>query len=113
MATVVRVSIIRCAPEHFDELKRMMAEAEATLAPGIRQLRGLVDFYVGEDAATSSLCNVSRWRTLADAHQLDTYQPMLDLGASFIAKGAKFERPIMNYSEQWEIEPQGGVHVAS
>jgi hypothetical protein len=105
MPYVVRVSIIRCAPERFEELKQMMADAEATLAPGIRQLPGLVDFYVGEDPCTNSLLNVSRWRSLAEAHQLDTYKPMLDLGAGFIAKGATFERPIMNYSPMWETAP--------
>jgi hypothetical protein len=105
MTKVVRVSIIRCAAERFDELKQMMAEAEAVLAPGIREMRGLVDFYVGEDQATNSLCNVSLWRTLEDAHQLDSYRPMLDLGASFVARGAIFERPIMNYSQLWEVRP--------
>lgn len=105
MAAIVRISIIRCAAERFPELKRMMAEAEPALSDGIRKMPGLIDFYVGEDEATTSLCNVSRWLTLKDAHQLDTFQPMLDLGAAFIAKGAVFERPIMNYSPQWEIAP--------
>jgi len=104
MANVVRISILRCPATQFAEIKQMMADAEAALA-GIRQLPGLVEFYAGEDAATNSLCNVSVWRTLADAHQLDTFQPMLDLGAGFIAKGAVFERPVMNYSPQWEIRP--------
>jgi hypothetical protein len=105
MAAIVRISIIRCSAERFVEVKLMMAQAEPVLSDGIRQMRGLLDFYVGEDEATSSLCNVSRWRTLEDAHQLDTFQPMLDLGAAFVAKGAIFERPIMNYSPQWEIAP--------
>jgi hypothetical protein len=28
---------------------------------------------------------------------LDRFQPMLDLGKEFVAKGAIFERPIVNY----------------
>ena len=101
----VRVSILRCDPSHFAELRQMMADSEAALAPGIRGLRGLIHFYTGEDEATSSLSNVSVWRTLGDAQQLDTYQPMLDLGKDFVARGARFERPIMNYVSQWEIVP--------
>lgn len=100
---IVRVSIIRCEPSHFNELKKMMAEAKSILAPGIGKLRGFRHFFVGEDEVTSSLTNVSLWDDLETAKQLDSYQPMLDLGKVFIAKGAKFERPIMNYQEQWQI----------
>jgi hypothetical protein len=87
-------------------LKKMMAEAFAVLDPGIRQMRGLIHFYAGEDEAVDSLVNVSVWRTLEDAKQLDTFQPMLDLGKEFVRKGATFERPIMNYASQWEIVPE-------
>jgi hypothetical protein len=36
--------------------------------------------------------------------QLDTFQPMLNLGKPFIAKGATFERPIMNYETLWQLK---------
>jgi hypothetical protein len=77
------------------------------LEPGIREMRGLIHFYTGEDEATNSLSNVSVWRSLEDAKQLDTYQPMLDLGKVFVSKGARFDRPIMNYVSQWDIAPKG------
>ena len=91
----VRVSVLRCHPQQFAELKQMMAEQIAVLEPGIRQMRGLIHVYVGEDETANSLANVSVWRTLEDAKQLDTFQPMLDLGKVFTAKGATFERLIM------------------
>ena len=31
------------------------------------------------------------------AKQLDQFQPMLNAGKAYVAKGATFERPIMNY----------------
>jgi hypothetical protein len=102
----IRVSVIRCQPQHFAELKKMMAEAFVVLEPGIRQMRGLIHFYAGEDEAVNSLVNVSVWQTLEDAKQLDTFQPMLDLGKEFVRMGATFERPIMNYASQWEIVPE-------
>ena len=102
---IIRVSVIRCQPQQFAELKKMMAEAITALEPGIRRMRGLIHYYAGEDEAVSSLTNVSLWRTLEDAKQLDTFQPMLDLGKVFVSKGATFERPIMNYASQWEIVP--------
>ena len=103
---IIRVSVIRSQPQRFVELKQMMAESIAVLEPGIRQMRGLIHFYAGEDDAVNSLVNVSLWRTLEDAKQLDTFQPMLDLGKAFVSKGATFERPIMNYALQWDIEPE-------
>jgi hypothetical protein len=36
----------------------------------------------------------------------DTFQPMLDFGRACVSKGATFERPIMNYASQWDIEPR-------
>lgn len=103
--SVIRVSVIRCEQHNFTELKQLMEESFAVLEPGIRQMRGLLHFYAGEDEEVSSLVNVSFWRTLEDAKQLGTYQPMLDLGAEFVARGAVFERPVMNYGTQWEFAP--------
>ena len=99
---IVRVSIIHC-DERFALLSKMMTDAEQTLAPGIRVLRGCRMFFVGADESTASLTNVSHWDTLDDAKQLDTYQPMLELGKGFVAAGARFERPIMNYVALWQI----------
>ena len=104
---IIRVSVIRCQPQDFPIIKQMMADSLAVLQPGISRMRGLIHFHAGEDEATSSLVNVSFWETLADAKQVDTFQPMLDLGKAFVAKGATFERPIMNYAPQWDFGPQG------
>lgn len=101
--TVVRVSILRCEPSRFAELKRMMSEAESILAPGIRAMRGCRAYVVGADVTTSSLSNVSTWDTLDDARQMERFQPMLDLGKRFLDAGAAFERPIMNYATLWHI----------
>jgi phage-related protein len=103
MQPVVRVSIFRCAPEKFAEFQQMMIEADSVLRPGIEAMPGLINFYAGADDATSSLTNVSIWKTLDDAKQLDTFQPMLDLGKTFTQKGATFERPMMNYLTLWQL----------
>ncbi len=100
---VVRVSIIRCAPEKFAELRQMMVDADSVLRAGIEAMPGIINFYAGADEATSSLTNVSIWETLDNAKQLDTFQPMLDLGKVFVQKGATFERPIMNHLTLWQL----------
>src|ERR1700760_762921 len=103
MQPIVRVSVIRIAPDKFAELHRMMVEAEKVLRPGIESMRGLLAFYAGADEATSSLTNVSIWADLDAAKQLDHFQPMLDADKEFVAKGAQFERPIMNYTTLWQL----------
>lgn len=106
MQPIVRVSIIRCPPGKFAELRQLMIDADRLLRPGIEAMRGLLVFYAGDDEATSSLTNVSVWTDLAAAKQLDTFQPMLDSGKEFVAKGATFERPIMNYATLWQLGPK-------
>lgn len=104
MVPVVRVSILRCRPGHFAELRQMSIEAEPILRPGIEAMPGCISFHFGADEATSSLANVSLWTSLDAAKQLDHFQPMLDLGKPFIAKGAIFERPIMNHVTLWALK---------
>jgi hypothetical protein len=107
MTPVVRVSILRCAPERFAELRQMAVQADLVLRPGIEAMPGLLAYYFGADEATSSLTNVSLWISLEAAKQLDTFQPMLELGKPFVAKGATFERPIMNYATLWQLKGSG------
>jgi len=104
MKPVVRVSILRCPPERFAELRQMAVEADHVLRAGIEAMAGLLAFYFGADEATSSLTNVSLWTSLEAAKQLDGFQPMLDLAKPFVAKGATFERPIMNYATLWQLK---------
>jgi hypothetical protein len=66
-------------------------------------MNGLIEYYAGADESTSSLTNVSVWQTLEDARQMERFQPMLDLGKAFVEAGARFERPIMNYSSLWRL----------
>ncbi|WP_244547141.1 hypothetical protein [Bradyrhizobium sp. Gha] len=83
----------------------MMIDADEVLRPGVEAMPGLLDFYAGDDETTSSLTNVSVWVDLESAKQLDHFQPMLDLGKEFVAKGATFERPVMNYTTLWQLQP--------
>lgn len=113
MKPIVRVSILRCPAERFAELRQMAMEADSALRPGIEAMPGLLAFYFGADEATSSLTNVSLWTSLEAARQLDTFQPMLDLAKPFAAKGATFERPIMNYATLWQLQGSAPGEAAS
>jgi hypothetical protein len=98
---VVRVSILTLPPEHLDEAARMLAAAEEELE-GIKSLPGLVSYHTGVDRTKNQLVNVSFWQTTADAEQMSTFQPMLDLAARMIPLGATFLRPIPNFEIDWE-----------
>jgi hypothetical protein len=102
---VVRVSVVRCSPDKFALIRRLMVDADPILRPGIEAMNGLLDFYAGADEATSSLTNVSIWTDLTAAKQLDKFEPMLELGRKFTEAGATFERPVMNYATLWQLAP--------
>ena len=71
MKPIVRVSILRCDPNSFLEMREMMIAADPILRPGIEAMLGLLAYYGGADEATSSLTNVSVWVDLASAKQMD------------------------------------------
>lgn len=100
---VVRISVVHCAAPKFARLRATMIEAEAVLRPGIEAMPGLLAFYTGADEASSSMMQTSVWDTLEHAKQLDTFQPMLDEGKRFVAEGATFARPIVNYATLWRF----------
>lgn len=100
---VVRISRGSFDPKLYETVKERLTASQQPLIPAIRQLRGLLHYYAGVDAASSTMINVSVWATLADAQQMDTLAPMLALAKEFTAMGVKFERPIINYETVWEI----------
>jgi hypothetical protein len=103
--TVIRVGFMRCKPEQYAEFRDRMQDSAAVLEPGIKRLPGLIHFYAGENEADCSLTNVSIWTTLEAARQMDTFEPMVRLAREFAADGATPVRPIITYTQQWEIVP--------
>jgi hypothetical protein len=100
---VLRISVLHCDASKFARLRAMMIEAEAVLRPGIEAMPGLLAFYTGADEASLSMMQTSVWDTLEHAKQLDSFQPMLDAGRRFVAEGATFARPIVNYETLWRF----------
>jgi hypothetical protein len=100
---VVRISRGSFAPESYESVKQRLDASRKSLVPAIKKLRGLLHYYVGIDPESNTLINVSVWKTLANAKQMDTLQAMRNLASEFIAAGVTFERPISNYETLWEI----------
>lgn len=100
---VARISRGSFQPERYELVKARLTQSQETLISAIRQLNGLLHYYVGIDPVSNTMVNVSIWQSLADAKQMETLAPMLALAKEFIDLGVTFERPIINYDTIWEI----------
>jgi hypothetical protein len=60
MKPVVRVSILRCRPECFGELRQMAVEADLVLRPGIEAMPGLLAFYLRVAVAIERFSDIGR-----------------------------------------------------
>ena len=101
---IVRISRGSFAPEKYADVERRLAASQESLIPAIRKLAGCLHYYAAIDRHSSTLVNVSVWRSLADAQQMQTLAPMLALAEAFTRDGVRFERPVINYESLWQIE---------
>lgn len=102
--TVVRISKGKFAADQVAEAERLLRESEAALREALEGLDGLLHYYVGIDRELGYLTNVSVWASSADAHQMDSLQPMLAQRPILEAAGVGFE-PITNHETLWTITP--------
>ena len=100
---IVRISRGSFAPEKYETIKARLEAAQTSLVPAIRQLAGCLHYFAAIDRESSSMVNVSVWRSLADAQQMQTLGPMLALAEDFTREGVRFERPIINYETLWAV----------
>ena len=101
---IVRISRGSFAPEKYETIKARLDAAQASLLPAIRQLAGCLHYFAAIDRDSSSMVNVSVWRSLSDAQQMQTLGPMLALAEDFTREGVRFERPIVNYQTLWVVD---------
>jgi quinol monooxygenase YgiN len=101
---IVRISRGSFAPEAYEQVRQRLDAARESLIPAIRELSGCLHYFAAIDRESSTMVNVSVWRSLADAHQMQTLAPMLALAEAFNREGVRFERPIINYETLWQID---------
>jgi quinol monooxygenase YgiN len=105
--SVAPTSIVRISRGSFPAgkhaaIKARLDSAQESLVPAIRNLSGCLHYFAAIDRESSSIVNVSVWRSLADAQQMQTLAPMLALAEEFTREGVRFERPVINYETLWQ-----------
>jgi hypothetical protein len=103
-APVIRISIGKFDASTASVVEAKLQESMARLESGIRVMQGNLAYYVGIDRKNNAMHNVSVWESIADADQMASFAPMLELAAEFTALGVRFERPIMNFDTLWQID---------
>ncbi|WP_158813130.1 hypothetical protein [Methylocapsa sp. S129] len=101
-APVIRISLGKFDPDIAALVEEKLNEMRGRVESGIRAMNGNIAFYVGVDRTNNAMHNVSVWESVADAQQMATFQPMIDLGAEFAAFGVRFDRPILNCDTLWQ-----------
>lgn len=101
---IVRLSRGSFAPEKYEIVKRRLEAAQESLIPAIRRLAGCLHYFAAIDRESSSMINVSVWRSLADAQQMRTLAPMQALAEDFTREGVRFERPVIDYETLWAVD---------
>ena len=99
----VRVSRGRFAPAQYDEIAERLRAAELVLAPAIRGLPGLIDYYAGMDCESSSMIRVSIWDTRDHADGMGSLREVADSRELFAAAGVAWE-PIDTYDVSWWVQ---------
>lgn len=99
---IVRISRGTFAAEQHDQVRRLIDASAEPLVPALKQLRGLIYYHAGVDAATNTVINTSVWTDIDAAKQMDTLAPMLAQRPILEAAGVRFDR-IANYEPLWSM----------
>ena len=104
LAPIVRISLGYFDADKANEVEKKLAETRARLEPGVRGMHGNLGYFAGIDRVNHAMHNVSVWESVADAEQMASFKPMLDLAHEFAALGVRFQRPILNFSTLWSFD---------
>lgn len=103
LAMFLRISRGHFAADRYQEIADRLRSAEVVLAPVIRELPGLIDYYAGLDRETNSMIRVSVWDTQEHAAAMANVKIVAEKRAEFEAAGVTWE-PIVTYSVSWWVQ---------
>jgi hypothetical protein len=103
-APVIRISLGFFDADMTDMVEAKLAGTRERLEPGIRAMPGNLGYFAGIDRVNCAMHNVSLWESVADAEQMASFKPMLDLAGEFAALGVRLQRPILNCATLWSFD---------
>jgi quinol monooxygenase YgiN len=99
---VVRVSRGNFDPARFAEVQEMSVAISRYLIPAIKQLPGLISYYVGTSPDGSGV-HVSIWESDEHAQQMSRLKEMIEDARQDGEKAGVTFTPIVNYPIDWTI----------
>lgn len=99
----VRLSRGRFDPDQYQAMADRLRTAEVILSPVIRALPGLIDYYAGIDAESSTMIRMSVWDKAEHADVMSRLPEILRLRDEFAQAGLEWE-PICTYSVAWWVQ---------
>jgi len=104
VSRVVRISTGHFDPDKMPLVRKALENSFNKLAPGIRSMKGNIDYFVGLDTENYAMVNASSWDSISSAKQMEQFQPMQELAREFIGMGVRFDQPILNFEPVWTID---------
>jgi quinol monooxygenase YgiN len=99
----IRISKGSYSPALHAQVSARLKASSESLIPAIRRLPGCVSYFVGSEAGSNTMVNVSVWDTLEHAEAMSSLAEMAALAKEFVHIGVVFERPITNYEVMWQL----------
>jgi hypothetical protein len=103
MSYIVRISKGRFASDRYANVRSLIEASAESLKPALQQLYGLVYYHAAVDPVTNTVVNVSVWRDMTAAMQMDSLGAMLAQRPILERAGVVFDA-IANYEPTWVIE---------
>jgi hypothetical protein len=87
----------------LDEVERLLAASQDALRAAVRELPGLLRYYVGIDREQGTVTNTSVWDTMEHARAMNELQAMLAQRSIMEGAGVEFD-PITNHEVLWSLD---------
>jgi hypothetical protein len=100
----VRVSRGTFPEKRYKAIAKHQKAIEPTLAPAVRELPGLIDYYAAIDRDSRTLIRISLWVTADQATALGEFAPIVNTRTEFEGLGVVWE-PTITYEVDWWVQP--------
>lgn len=100
---------IRCArgrfsADRYEAVAKRLDDVQKKLAPAIRTVPGLIDYYAGIDRASNTTMSVSIWDTAEHATALETLPAAVTARNALAKEGVEWD-DFATFTVSWWVQP--------